>query len=197
MLAVAGSPSSSRRVLGAAYGGDVGVRGRPPRSSSSRAVDGRLAVGVNVTFPLAFVAERLRALPWIGVAALAVQVARSPGSASSSSSWTASRAGIATVSGLCRRLRSPWRRPRVCSCSSTTPSVIAAMRAGIERRRAVLVDDLARQSVDVGRVVGAGRGRSPCRRDRARLTSSRAYVSLPPETRGTSVRRLMPTCIRS
>ena len=32
------------------------------------------AVGVNVTFPLAFVTDRLRALPWIGVAALAAQV---------------------------------------------------------------------------------------------------------------------------
>ena len=33
-----------------------------------------VAVGVNVTFPLAFVTDRLRALPWIGVAALAVQL---------------------------------------------------------------------------------------------------------------------------
>ncbi len=33
-----------------------------------------VSVGVNVTFPLAFVAERLRALPWIGAGALAIQV---------------------------------------------------------------------------------------------------------------------------
>jgi hypothetical protein len=32
------------------------------------------SVGVNVAFPLAFVAERLRPLPWIGAVALAVQV---------------------------------------------------------------------------------------------------------------------------
>jgi len=32
------------------------------------------AVGVNVTFPLAFVTHRLRALPWIGVSALALQL---------------------------------------------------------------------------------------------------------------------------
>ena len=33
-----------------------------------------MSVGVNVSFPLAFVAERLRALPWIGAAALGAQV---------------------------------------------------------------------------------------------------------------------------
>jgi hypothetical protein len=32
------------------------------------------SVGVNVAFPLAFVAERLRALPWIGAGALGLQV---------------------------------------------------------------------------------------------------------------------------
>ena len=32
------------------------------------------SVGVNVAFPLAFVADRLRALPWIGAAALVLQV---------------------------------------------------------------------------------------------------------------------------
>jgi hypothetical protein len=33
-----------------------------------------VSVGVNVSFPLAFVANRLRALPWIGAAALGMQV---------------------------------------------------------------------------------------------------------------------------
>ena len=33
-----------------------------------------VAVGVNVTFPLAFVTDRLRALPWIGAGALALQL---------------------------------------------------------------------------------------------------------------------------
>ena len=59
-------------VLGGAYGGDVG-----------RDVAGLVlvltpwmiaSVGVNVAFPLAFVAERLRPLPWIGAVALSVQV---------------------------------------------------------------------------------------------------------------------------
>jgi len=59
-------------VLGDAYGGDVGqdvarlVLVLTPWMIAS--------VGVNVAFPLAFVAERLRPLPWIGGLALAVQV---------------------------------------------------------------------------------------------------------------------------
>jgi len=59
-------------VLGDAYGGDVGqdvarlVLVLTPWMIAS--------VGVNVAFPLAFVAERLRPLPWIGGVALAVQV---------------------------------------------------------------------------------------------------------------------------
>ena len=59
-------------VLGDAYGGDVGqdvarlVVVLSPWMIAS--------VGVNVAFPLAFVAERLRALPWIGGGALAAQV---------------------------------------------------------------------------------------------------------------------------
>lgn len=59
-------------VLGDAYGGDVGrdvarlVVVLAPWMIAS--------VGVHVAFPLAFVAERLRPLPWIGGAALVVQV---------------------------------------------------------------------------------------------------------------------------
>lgn len=70
-FAVAGGPIVEQ-VLGGAYGGDVG-------DEVSRLVLVLtpwmvVSVGVNVTFPLAFVADRLRALPWIGAAALAVQV---------------------------------------------------------------------------------------------------------------------------
>jgi len=59
-------------VLGDAYGGDVGhevarlVVVLSPWMIAS--------VGVNVAFPLAFVAGRLRPLPWIGAAALVLQV---------------------------------------------------------------------------------------------------------------------------
>jgi hypothetical protein len=58
-------------VLGDAYGGEVGqdvarlVVVLSPWMIAS--------VGVNVAFPLAFVAERLRPLPWIGAAALTLQ----------------------------------------------------------------------------------------------------------------------------
>ena len=59
-------------VLGPAYGDDVGDEvARLIVVLSAWIV---VAVGVNVTFPLAFVAGRLRALPWIGLAALAAQV---------------------------------------------------------------------------------------------------------------------------
>jgi peptidoglycan biosynthesis protein MviN/MurJ (putative lipid II flippase) len=59
-------------VLGDAYGDDVGeeVAGLIVLFSAWMVV----AVGVNVTFPLAFVARRLRALPWIGVTGLVAQV---------------------------------------------------------------------------------------------------------------------------
>jgi hypothetical protein len=59
-------------VLGDAYGGDVGeevgrlVVALGPWMAAS--------VGVNVAFPLLFVVGRMRALPWIGVLVLAVQV---------------------------------------------------------------------------------------------------------------------------
>ena len=70
-FAVAGAPIVER-VLGGAYGGDVGDEvGRLVVLLAPWMV---VSVGVNVTFPLAFVAERLRALPWIGAGALAVQV---------------------------------------------------------------------------------------------------------------------------
>ena len=59
-------------VLGEDYGADVGDDlARLIVVLSAWIV---AAVGVNVTFPLAFVAGRLRPLPWIGLAALAAQL---------------------------------------------------------------------------------------------------------------------------
>jgi hypothetical protein len=59
-------------VLGDAYGGEVGQEvARLVLVLSPWMV---ASVGVNVAFPLAFVAERLRPLPWIGAGALALQV---------------------------------------------------------------------------------------------------------------------------
>jgi hypothetical protein len=59
-------------VLGNAYGGDVGQEvARLVVVLSPWMI---ASVGVNVAFPLAFVAERLRPLPWIGAAALVLQV---------------------------------------------------------------------------------------------------------------------------
>jgi hypothetical protein len=59
-------------VLGEEYGSDVGDElARLIVVLSAWIV---VAVGVNVTFPLAFVAGRLRSLPWIGLAALAAQL---------------------------------------------------------------------------------------------------------------------------
>jgi len=59
-------------VLGGAYGGGVGEEvGRLVVVLGAWMV---VSVGVNVAFPLLFVVGRLRALPWIGVLALAVQV---------------------------------------------------------------------------------------------------------------------------
>ncbi len=58
-------------VLGDAYAGDIGAEvARLVVLLSAWTV---ASVGVNVAFPLTFVAERLRALPWIGAAALALQ----------------------------------------------------------------------------------------------------------------------------
>jgi hypothetical protein len=59
-------------VLGDAYGGGVGEEvGRLVVVFGAWMV---ASVGVNVTFPLLFIVSRMRALPWIGVLALAVQV---------------------------------------------------------------------------------------------------------------------------
>jgi hypothetical protein len=59
-------------VLGDAYGGDVGEEvGRLVAVLAPWMV---VSVGVNVSFPLVFVVERVRALPGIGLAALALQV---------------------------------------------------------------------------------------------------------------------------
>ena len=71
LLALAGA-QLVEAFLGAAYGDEVGdeVAALIVVFSAWMVV----AVGVNVTFPLAFVTDRLRALPWIGVAALAVQL---------------------------------------------------------------------------------------------------------------------------
>ena len=71
VVALAGGPLVGR-VLGDSYGGDVGDEvGRIVVVLAPWMV---ASVGVNVSFPLAFVAERLRLLPWIGAAALALQV---------------------------------------------------------------------------------------------------------------------------
>ncbi len=60
------------QVLGDAYGGDIGQEvSRLVLVLSPWMV---ASVGVNVSFPLAFVVNRLRALPLIGVAALALQL---------------------------------------------------------------------------------------------------------------------------
>jgi hypothetical protein len=70
-FAVAGG-AILEQVLGGAYGGDVGEEvSRLIVVLSPWMV---VSVGVNVSFPLAFVAERLRALPVIGAVALAAQV---------------------------------------------------------------------------------------------------------------------------
>jgi hypothetical protein len=59
-------------VLGATYGGEVGAElGRLVVVLSPWIV---VSVGVAVAFPLAFVAGRTRWLPWIALAALAIQV---------------------------------------------------------------------------------------------------------------------------
>ncbi len=59
-------------VLGSAYGGGVGEEvGRLVVVLSPWMI---ASVGVNVAFPLAFVAGRTRALPWIGALALALQL---------------------------------------------------------------------------------------------------------------------------
>jgi len=59
-------------VLGNAYGGDVGAKvGQLVVVLSPWMV---ALVGVSVAFPLAFIADRIRRLPWIAVAALALQV---------------------------------------------------------------------------------------------------------------------------
>jgi len=59
-------------VLGDAYGGEVGQEvARLVVVLSPWMI---VSVGVNVAFPVAFVAERIRPLPWIGAAALVLQV---------------------------------------------------------------------------------------------------------------------------
>jgi putative peptidoglycan lipid II flippase len=71
VFAVAGA-DVVEAVLGDAYGGDIGKEvGRVVAVLSPWMV---ASVGVNLTFPLLFVVGRLRQLPWIGAAALAVQV---------------------------------------------------------------------------------------------------------------------------
>jgi hypothetical protein len=60
-----------RTVLGSSYGGDVGAElGRLVVSLSPWMI---AAIGVAVTFPLAFVAGRTRRLPWIALGAVAMQ----------------------------------------------------------------------------------------------------------------------------
>ena len=72
VFAVAGA-EVIERVLGSAYGGDVGTE--VSRLIVLLAPWMVVSVGVNVSFPLTFVADRLRALPWIGLGALVLQVA--------------------------------------------------------------------------------------------------------------------------
>ena len=71
VLAIAGA-ELVEALLGAAYGDDVGDEVADLIVVFSAWMVA--AVGVNVTFPLAFVTHRLRALPWIGVAALVLQL---------------------------------------------------------------------------------------------------------------------------
>ena len=71
VLALAGA-ELVEAFLGAAYGDDVGDEVAALIVVFSTWMVA--AVGVNVTFPLAFVTNRLRPLPWIGLAALTSQV---------------------------------------------------------------------------------------------------------------------------
>ena len=71
VFAVAGS-DLVEAVLGGSYGGDVGSElGILVVAFSPWMV---ATVGTSVTFPLTFVAERTRLLPWIGIGALALQI---------------------------------------------------------------------------------------------------------------------------
>jgi hypothetical protein len=70
MFALAGG-DVVEAVLGGAYGGEVGADlGRVVAAMSLWII---ASIGIAVAFPLAFVAGRTRRLPWIAVAALAVQ----------------------------------------------------------------------------------------------------------------------------
>ena len=80
-------------VLGSAYGADVGDE--VARVLVVLSVWIVAAVGVNVTFPLAFVAGRLRPLPWIGLAALAAQLGLA-----AIGTWLLDLEGIALALGL-------------------------------------------------------------------------------------------------
>ena len=71
VLALAGA-ELVEALLGAAYGDEVGDEVAALIVVFSAWMVA--AVGVNVTFPLAFVTDRLRALPWIGVTALTAQL---------------------------------------------------------------------------------------------------------------------------
>ncbi len=71
VLALAGA-ELVEALLGSAYGDEVGDE--VAALIVVFAAWMLAAVGVNVTFPLAFVTDRLRALPWIGVAALLAQL---------------------------------------------------------------------------------------------------------------------------
>ena len=70
MFALAGG-DLVEAVLGGAYGGEVGADlGRVVAAMSLWII---ASIGIAVAFPLAFVAGRTRGLPWIAIAALAVQ----------------------------------------------------------------------------------------------------------------------------
>ena len=104
------------RVLGGAYGGEVGAElGRLIVLLAPWIV---ASVAISLAFPLAFVTGRTRALPWIGLGALAVQVPLA---------WIGAELSTSTGS----RSRSFSRRPRLRGAA------LAAMRPRRGRARLV------------------------------------------------------------
>ena len=72
LFAIAGRRRSSKRFSAGAYGGEVGAEvGRLVVVLAPWMV---VSVGIGVAFPLAFVAARTAPLPWIALAALALQI---------------------------------------------------------------------------------------------------------------------------
>ena len=132
------------RVLGGAYGDDVGTQiGRLVVAMAPYMV---ASVALSVTFPLVFVAGRGRRLPLVGLVVLAIHVPsrspvrRSPGSTAS-------------------RLRSPSRpRSRSAGCSTLPPRGPARRRSGWRSRWPSSRDARSRASCPPARC-SARRGR--------------------------------------